>query len=377
MWAAMAVLPLTAFGSVSTTVTWNPSPDASVTGYDIYYGTASHDYTKMVSVGNVSSAVIANLSANSAYYFAAKAHDNAGNQSDFSNEATFANYQVNPDQGLRVNTLPSALAGDLITFTLASGAPAAASINPLNGVLSWKPGVADANTTSSITVIVTDLTNPGASTQISIFVTVQDYLNLQLGNTPAQTGQYGSLPVSVSTSDGLTNIIFNVNWPGDRLQNPTLIYNSPVAGGTLLNQGTNLVIHLWTANGNVLTGTSNLAELNFQIAGNQSSAFVTLPVSGVSASKPNGSAYSNATGEPGKVIVIGLNPLLQANADVGQGRSLTLYANPGTDYQLQYTTSLTPPVQWQPLQDYQPANVEQTVNLDSSKPVVYYRLMQQ
>jgi hypothetical protein len=127
----------------------------------------------------------------------------------------------------------------------------------------------------------------------------------------------------------------------------------------------------------VLTGTSHLAQLNFQAADSQSSAFVPLPISGVSANKPNGSIYSNTTAEPGELVIVGLNPLLQPNADVGQGRSLTLYANPGTDYQLQYATSLKPPIQWQPVQDYQAVNVEQTINLDSSNPVVYYRLMQQ
>ena len=374
-WALL--FPLTAFGSVSTTVTWNPSPDASVTGYNLYYGSASRDYTNVISVGNVTNAVIDELSENTTYFFAAKAHDDAGDESEFSNEATFGDYQVDPNHSLNLNTMPSALAGDQVVFTLASGAPAAASIDPATGVLSWKPGPDDAGTTSSITVIVTDLTNPDASTQINLVVTVSDYLDVGLGSTPVQTGQFGSLMVMLTANQGVTNLAFNVNWPGERLLNPTLIFNPPVAGGTLLNQGTNLVIQLWTANASVLAGTSPVAVLNFQAADSQSSAFVALPVSGVSANKPDGSIFSNTTAEPGEVIIVGLNPLLQANADVGQGRSLTLYANPGNDYQLQYATSLSPPIQWQPLQDYSPVNVEQTINLDSDNPVIYYRLMQQ
>jgi hypothetical protein len=371
------MFPLTALGSVSTTVTWDASPDASVTGYDVYYGTSSHDYTNVVSVGNMTSAVISGLSENTTYFFAAKAHDDAGDESEFSNEATFGDYQANPNHCLNLKTMPPALTGDQVVFTLASGAPAAASINPATGVLSWKPGPADAGTTSSISVIVTDLTNPDASTQINLVVTVSDYLDVALGSAPVQTGQFGSLMVMATANQGITNLAFNVTWPGERLLNPTLIFNAPVAGGTLLNQGTNLVIQLWTANGQTLTGTSPVAVLNFQAADSQSSAFVNLPISGVSANKLDGSIFSNTTAEPGEVIIVGLNPLLQANADVGQGRSLTLYANPGTDYQLQYATSLSPPIQWQSLQDYKPANVEQTINLDSDNPVIYYRLMQQ
>ncbi len=46
------MMPMLAAASVSTTMTWNPSSDPSVTGYDIYYGTESHNYTNMVSAGN-------------------------------------------------------------------------------------------------------------------------------------------------------------------------------------------------------------------------------------------------------------------------------------------------------------------------------------
>ena len=57
-------------------------------GYDIYYGGASGDYTNMISVGRVTSAVISGLSAGATYYFAITACDSLGDQSGFSNEAS-------------------------------------------------------------------------------------------------------------------------------------------------------------------------------------------------------------------------------------------------------------------------------------------------
>jgi len=586
-------------------MTWNPSPDPSVTGYNIYYGTASHDYTSMIPVGNVAGTVIDNLSENTTYFFAAKAHDAAGNESEFSNEATYssqvvkinasqnlllqtmpaaltddqvtfslasgapdgvsinstngalswntcqananttnsisviitdltnpsastqinllvqvsdylgltlasvpvqagqgaslpvtlsasdgvtdvtftmnwsgdrllnpaltlvapvaggsllnqgtnlvihlwtangdvltgnnqiaqvifqaaanqssavlslpvsavvgikldgsafaniiaepaevvisdANFsneatcsnqvvKINASQNLLLQTMPAALMDDQITFSLASGAPDGASINSTNGALSWNTCQADANTTNSISVIITDLTNPNASTQINLLVQVSDYLGLTLASVPVQAGQGASLPVTLSASDGVTDVTFTMNWSGDRLLNPALTIVAPVAGGSLLNQGTNLVIHLWTANGDVLTGNNQIAQVNFQAAANQPSAFFNLPVSAIAGVKLDGSAFSNIIAEPAEVVIVGANPLLRPNASASQGRTLTLYANPGTDYQLQYATDLAASAPWQPLLDYQPTNLEQTITLDSANPVVFYRLMQ-
>jgi hypothetical protein len=54
---------------------------------------------------------------------------------------------------------------------------------------------------------------------------------------------------------------------------------------------------------------------------------------------------------------------------------MSLYANSG-NYELQYATSLVQPVNWTPLTTYQQTNVAQTISLDSSNPVVFYRLQQ-
>jgi hypothetical protein len=80
-------LPLAA---QSVILTWNPSTDPAVAGYRIYYGTASHDYTNTVVVGNVTTATISGLTAGTTYFFAATTYDSTGDESAFSNEASFA-----------------------------------------------------------------------------------------------------------------------------------------------------------------------------------------------------------------------------------------------------------------------------------------------
>ena len=74
-------LPRSLLATVSAKLAWVASSDPSVTGYDIYYGGASQQFTNTVSVGAVTNAVVPDLVENTTYFFAAKAHDSAGNES--------------------------------------------------------------------------------------------------------------------------------------------------------------------------------------------------------------------------------------------------------------------------------------------------------
>jgi hypothetical protein len=278
---------------------------------------------------------------------------------------------------LTLNSMPPALQNDRLNFSLATGAPAGVSINPTNGVVTWNMTLTNASTVNHLSVNITDLTNPGASTQIAIMVTVSDYLNMALASVPAQAGKSASLPLTAVSSDDITNLVFNLAWPGSRLLNPSLTLKAPVSGGTLQNQGTNLVIRLWTTKGGVSRGTHQIASINFLVASSQTSAFLAMPASRIAASKTNGSAFANIIPGNGEVVLVGRAPLLRPGFSGGQGRSLTVYANPGTSYQLQYRTSLSPVAQWQTLRTYQATNLLQTFQLDSANPVVFYRLKQQ
>ncbi len=373
----MLTLPLAAPAAVSTAIAWYPSADSNVTGYNIYYGTASHTYTQMIAAGNVTNATINGLAPETTYYFSLKSRNAAGTEGGFSSETLFASFATTPASGgLRIKTLPPALKQDRLLFSLAPGSPAGAQINPTNGVVTWLPGLADANTVQSITVIITDLTNPSASTQQTLVVTVTDFLQVELPSVPVQSGATASLPLKILTSDGITNLTFSLAWPGGVLLNPQLTFNAPVAGGTLQNRGTNLCIKLWTANGDLITGTNAFAQLQFQAVAGQPSAFLSLPLEILSVHKANGSGFSSIRTASGEIVVVGTNPLLRPEASPAQGRALAVYANPGTSYQIQYATSLSAPVAWLPLQDFQATNVLQTVGLGSVNPVIFYRLLQ-
>ena len=78
------------FSAGSVTLAWSPSTDASVVGYNVYFGGVSETYTNEISAGNATSAVVSNLVPGATYYFAATAYDSTGLESPFSNEASYA-----------------------------------------------------------------------------------------------------------------------------------------------------------------------------------------------------------------------------------------------------------------------------------------------
>jgi hypothetical protein len=370
-----AVFPMSAAASVNASLTWIASPDTNVTGYNIYYGDASHQYTNTVSVSNVTSMAISGLLDNTTYFFAAKAHNSTNQESDFSNEAAFAAFSATPDSSLRLKTLPTNFTGNPLRFSLDASAPAGATINPTNGMVFWTPGRTYASTTNYINVIVTDTVNPALSISETLLVTVGDYLEFRLGAIALTAGQASSLPLTVASSSSVTNVQITLAWPGTNLVNPTLTFAPSILSGSLQNQGNQLVIQLQTAVDQPLTGTNQVAQLNFDSVPGQASTIFSIPATTATGNTADGNTYANVVVQTGEVVVVGNDPLLRPLADASHGRTLTLFANPGS-YQLLYTTSLVPPVTWTPLTTYEQTTVAQTVSLDSSEPVIFYRLQQ-
>jgi hypothetical protein len=78
------------------TLSWQPptentdgTPITAHAGYDIYYGTASQNYTSTIKVANpgLATYVVQNLPAGK-YYFAVSAYDSSGAESDYSQEVS-------------------------------------------------------------------------------------------------------------------------------------------------------------------------------------------------------------------------------------------------------------------------------------------------
>lgn len=73
----------------SVTLAWDASPSPEVTGYRVYYGAASGDYTNSVVVGDVTTNTVSGLTSGVTYFFAVTAYDTNVVESTFSNEISF------------------------------------------------------------------------------------------------------------------------------------------------------------------------------------------------------------------------------------------------------------------------------------------------
>jgi hypothetical protein len=73
--------------AASLTLAWDPSSGA--TGYIVHYGSASRKYTSTAEVPNATTAALSGLDPAQVYYMAVTAYDDAGNESDFSNEIIY------------------------------------------------------------------------------------------------------------------------------------------------------------------------------------------------------------------------------------------------------------------------------------------------
>ncbi len=85
-WSTMSNLAMVSTGGSTYTVTlaWDPSPDATMTNYNIYVGTASGTYDVSTNlVGNVTLGTVTGLAWGTIYYYAVIASDANGIQGYF------------------------------------------------------------------------------------------------------------------------------------------------------------------------------------------------------------------------------------------------------------------------------------------------------
>jgi len=111
-------LPLPRNSQPSVTLAWNPVGDPDLVGYWLYWGPATHFYTNVLAVGNVTNVSLTNLALGE-YYFAVTDRNTNGLESVYSNEAAWTNRAPAPVTNflLSVSILQSSDLTNWTTFT--------------------------------------------------------------------------------------------------------------------------------------------------------------------------------------------------------------------------------------------------------------------
>jgi len=73
----------------SVVLAWDANTEPDVSGYKLYYGTASATYGTPITVGNLLTYTVPGLTDGLTYYFAVTAYDTFGNESGYSNEVVY------------------------------------------------------------------------------------------------------------------------------------------------------------------------------------------------------------------------------------------------------------------------------------------------
>jgi hypothetical protein len=89
LWFSLWVLGPVSTSASTVSLVWNAVPDMGISGYRLYQGALSGDYTNVVDVGNATNGAIANLPEGNTYYFAVTSYNDIGLESVYSQEVSY------------------------------------------------------------------------------------------------------------------------------------------------------------------------------------------------------------------------------------------------------------------------------------------------
>lgn len=87
----LSFLPSILWAEQSVTLAWNRNTETFVSGYKVYYGGASRQYTNVLDAGNLTEKRVDGLEEGKKYFFAATAYTTNGVESDYSLEVSYSN----------------------------------------------------------------------------------------------------------------------------------------------------------------------------------------------------------------------------------------------------------------------------------------------
>ncbi len=187
-----ALLPVPGIAAPSVTLAWDPCPDPTAAGYNLYYGPGSRNYTNIVDAANTTSISVSNLVPGATYYFAATTYNSVGLESDFSLEVSYAVPDGTNPPPPQVNVPPTLDQSPDVTVDENSGPH---TVN-LTGISSGSP------TENQTLVLSAFSSNPSLIPQPVLNYTSPNSIGT-LTFTPA-ADSYGSNRITVSVFDGGT-----------------------------------------------------------------------------------------------------------------------------------------------------------------------------
>jgi len=302
--------------SAQVTLAWDPNTDPDLAGYRIHYGLLSDQYSNSVNVGNQTSYTLSNLTDGKTYYFAATAYDQAGYESDFSDEVVYSAppacaYSVSPVS----QSFVSGGGSGTVNVTTQSGCNWTAISN-----VSWSTITSNSSVTGSGVINYSVLANPNASSRTgTLTIAGQTFTATQSGvaqytlsitkggtgsgtvtNNPTGT-TFGAGTVVTLTAAPDTNSTF-AGWSGGcsgTSLTSTVTMNGNVSVTATFTLKTYTITASAGANGSVSpSGTVAInygANQTFTITPNTGYSIADVKVDGASVGKVSSHTFTNVT----------------------------------------------------------------------------------
>ena len=236
-WLATFFLITSSFNAIAgdATLAWDPSSSPGITGYRLYYGQSSGNYTSNINVGMTTSYTVTGLQDGQTYFFAVTATDGT-NESGFSNEAS-KTIPVSTTSQASFSATPTYGAAPLsVDFTDTS----------TGEITDWSWDFGDGNTSTSrnpshtytavgtytVTLTVSGPGGSDAETKLSYITVVEEYTGDRI--TDGQLALY----TFKEGSGGTVRDISGVGTPLDLdIANPAAVSWLP-SGGLAINTAT-------------------------------------------------------------------------------------------------------------------------------------------
>ena len=282
---------------------------------------------------------------------------------------TFTNYATDSD-----------LPRQSLVFSLGPEAPAGATITPDTGLFRWHPGDRQAGSTNRLAVIVIDNGIPSLSATQSFTVIVRrikPLFVLGIGTTNVLAGAGAVVPLSLEAGLDLTEVSFALEANSDRLTNGALRTAPDLVATAALTHGvSNRYAVRFTSLLEVFPeGQLGWGQLAFETRPDEHSAIVTLTATGLTGLTSGGQSVGGGAVTPGRVFILGREPILDLPATPDAARTLLLYGLPGRSYLLLAATNLGTAVPWRPVSRVDLTTTSASVPLPPlSGPTLFYRV---
>lgn len=392
--SSVAVLPANVTNS-NFMVSWSGTDVGSgLASYDIYVSTNRTSWTRWLENSVATSALFPGQD-NRTYHFYSVAVDNVGNfeaspvvadamtttpTNDVPSLDPIADQAVDANSVLVVTNRAYDfwLSGQKLNFSLVT-APTGARITSTSSNEArfvWIPTCEQGGTTNLITVQVSDNGNPPLTTTRSFNVIVPDCVQVKLGNTVVRAGDAVAVPMELLSTVQLSNVLMTGTYAVERFTNLSLLISTEQVATVAFFDlpGANMmVLGLNMQTNHALRTSTGVATLGITAFSNQSSAFVWNTLPGVEAYRLDGSMVTNAYGLPGRIVVVGEEPLLEALRAHNNQVALLQYAPTGSTMTIQWNTNAVVG-NWQPIfQNTQSNLVQETGNLIPNLPMLFFQ----